>query len=82
VEQDQVLKLAIGTDINTWDIVKFPDGDDRFVWLQIYETLVRLDKDLNLTPGLVESWEAQENGKVWTFNLRRDVKFHDGTLFT
>jgi peptide/nickel transport system substrate-binding protein len=81
-EQEQVLKVAIGTDINTWDIVKFPDGDARFAWSQIYETLVRLDKDLNLTPGLAESWEAQENGKVWTFNLRRDVKFHDGTPFT
>ncbi len=78
---EQVLKVAIGTDINTWDIVQFPDGDARFVWSQIYETLVRLDADLNLIPGLAESWEPQENGKVWIFQLRKDAKFHDGTPF-
>ncbi|MFA6807755.1 MAG: ABC transporter substrate-binding protein [Eubacteriales bacterium] len=81
-KQEQVLKVAIGTDINTWDIVKFPDGDARFVWSQMYETLVRLDSDLNLVPGLAESWESQEDGKVWIFHLRKNVKFHDGTPFT
>lgn len=81
-EKQQELKVAIGTDINTWDITKFPDGDARFVWAQLYETLVRLDSDLKLTPGLAESWQPQEGSKVWVFNLRKDVKFHDGTPFT
>jgi peptide/nickel transport system substrate-binding protein len=80
--KDQILDVAIGTDINTWDITKFPEGDARFVWSQIYETLVRLDADLNMVPGLAESWESQENGKVWIFKLRQDVKFHDGTPLT
>jgi len=79
--QEKVLKVAIGTDINTWDIVKFPDGDARFVWAQIYETLVRLDSDLKIIPGLAESWESQEDGKVWIFHLKKGVKFHDGTDF-
>ncbi len=79
---EQILKVAIGSDINTWDIVQFPDGDARFVWAQIYETLVRLDEDLNLIPGLAESWEPQEDGKVWLFHLRKGVQFHDGTPFT
>lgn len=81
-QQGQVLKVAVGTDVNTWDIDKFPDGDARFVWAQIYETMVRLDADLNLVPGLAESWESQDNGKTWTFKLRKNVEFHDGTPFT
>lgn len=81
-EPEQVLKVAIGTDVNTWDIVQFPGGDARFVWSQIYETLVRLDQDLKMIPGLAESWEPQDNGKVWIFHLRKGVKFHDGTPFT
>lgn len=81
-QPEQTLKVGISTDINTWDITQFPDGDARFVWSQIYETLVRLDEDLNLVPGLAESWEPQENGKVWIFHLRKGVKFHDGTPFT
>ncbi|WP_027399028.1 ABC transporter substrate-binding protein [Anaerovorax odorimutans] len=78
---EQVLKVGIGTDINTWDIVNFPDGDARFVWAQIYDTLVRLDSDLNMVPGLAESWEPEDNGKVWIFHLRKNIKFHDGTPF-
>jgi len=58
----QVLTVAVASDVNTWDISQFPDGDARFVWAQIYETLVRLDEDLNLIPGLAESWEAQDKG--------------------
>lgn len=81
-ESQQVLKVAIATDVNTWDITQFPDGDARFVWSQAYETLVRLDEDLNVIPGLAESWEPQDNGKVWIFHLRKGVKFHDGTPFT
>lgn len=81
-QPEQVLKVAIGTDINTWDIAQFPDGDGRFVWAQIYETLVRLDSDLKIIPGLAESWETTNNGKEWVFHLRKNVLFHDGTPFT
>ncbi len=80
--EEQILQVAMGTDINTWDIDKFPDGDARFVWSQIYETLVRLDTDLNLIPGLAQSWETTDNGKTWIFKLRENVRFHDGTPFT
>jgi len=34
------------------------------------------------TPSLAESWESNETGDVWTFNLRDDVFFHDGTQLT
>ena len=34
------------------------------------------------TPSLASSWESDELGKVWTFYLRDDVYFHDGTQLT
>ncbi len=47
----------------------------------IYEPLVTRDKNLKLTPALATSWK-QTSPTVWRFELRKDVKFHDGTPFT
>src|SRR5262245_30820941 len=47
----------------------------------LFNNLVTIDSELNYIPELAESWEVQENGKVYVFKLRRGVKFHDGTDF-
>jgi peptide/nickel transport system substrate-binding protein len=47
----------------------------------IFETLIMLDGDFQLQPGLAESWEFVEPN-TWRFKLREGVTFHDGTPFT
>lgn len=47
----------------------------------VYGTLTELDEELNVVPGLAESWETSEDGLTVTFDLREDVTFHDGTEF-
>ncbi|MDR1133602.1 MAG: ABC transporter substrate-binding protein, partial [Synergistaceae bacterium] len=45
----------------------------------IYETLTRYDASTQkLEPLLAESWSVSPDGKTWTFEIRRGVKFHDG----
>ncbi|MUK60143.1 staphylopine-dependent metal ABC transporter substrate-binding protein CntA, partial [Pseudomonas aeruginosa] len=46
----------------------------------IYEPLVRNTKD-GIKPLLAKKWDVSEDGKTYTFHLRDDVKFHDGTPF-
>jgi peptide/nickel transport system substrate-binding protein len=48
---------------------------------QVYEALVKRGKKLEILPGLAESWK-QVSGTVWRFNLRKGVKWHDGSPFT
>jgi peptide/nickel transport system substrate-binding protein len=47
----------------------------------VYDTLVYLALDGRFVPGLAERWEISDNEQVYTFYLRRDVRFHDGTPF-
>ena len=49
--------------------------------LNIYDPLVRRDRDLKLEPALATSW-SQTAPDTWRFTLRRGVTFSDGTRFT
>lgn len=58
----------------------------RFVGNNIYDALVRFDLDQGeeipeLEPSLAESWTISPDQRTWTFTLREDVQFHDGTAF-
>lgn len=46
----------------------------------VYESLVEKTKD-GIQPLLAESWDISDDGKVYTFYLRKNVTFHDGTPF-
>jgi peptide/nickel transport system substrate-binding protein len=48
----------------------------------VYDTLVyRNDTTHDFVPGLAASWQVSPDGLTYTFVLRQDVKFHDGTPF-
>ena len=51
--------------------------------LQLYEGLVKLSaKDLSVIPALAESWTKNDNATVWTFHIRKGVKFHNDECFS
>ncbi len=49
---------------------------------QVFNGLVKYDKDIKLIGDLAERWLVTNNGKTITFYLRRGVKWHDGVEFT
>ena len=67
--------------IKTLDPVALGDAPSHHVVNQIAETLVDFDGDLNLVPELAESWEVSEDGKTYTYHLRKGVMFHDDDCF-
>lgn len=50
------------------------------VMKQIYDTLVLATEELEMKPALAESWERLDD-TTWQFNLKKDVKFHNGEDF-
>ena len=48
----------------------------------VMSPLVRWNRELKPQPDLAESWEAQESGRVWIFELRKGVTFHNGKDLT
>ncbi len=51
-------------------------------FFSVYDTLVyRHPQTLEFVPGLAERWEMAPDGLSWTFYLKQNVRFHDGTEF-
>ena len=76
--QAETFRFAFQGDVQTMD----PHGLFETMTLgfqrNIYEGLVIRDKDMKLTGALAEKWTNTEP-TVWRFNLRKGVKFHDGS---
>ena len=51
------------------------------VHMSVLEGLTKINMDGKVTPLLAESWSTDPDGKVYTFKLRKGVKFHDGEAF-
>lgn len=47
--------------------------------MQIFSGLVRIDENMKVQSDIAESWDKSADGKTYTFRLRHDVKFHDGS---
>ena len=48
----------------------------------MFSGLVSLNSELEIIPDLAESWDVGEGGTQYTFNLRDDIKFSDGSSVT
>ncbi|MEA3230282.1 MAG: ABC transporter substrate-binding protein [Thermodesulfobacteriota bacterium] len=77
------LVYALYGDIKDWDpAVAF--SLEVYMLRQVYESLTVYNtpgESPQILPGLATSWNTSEDGLTWTFNLRKDVKFHDGESF-
>ncbi len=51
------------------------------VILMTWEPLVAISNTGNLMPKLAERWESNADKTVWTFTLKKGVRFHDGVPF-
>jgi peptide/nickel transport system substrate-binding protein len=54
---------------------------ERQIFQSIYDKLVDLDPSGKIVPMLAEKWSVSDDKKTYTFNLRKGVKFQDGTDF-
>jgi peptide/nickel transport system substrate-binding protein len=74
------LVFAQAQDAVTLDPHDATDGFSVNNTSNVFDTLVRFRADTTqVEPSLAESWTASADGLVWTFKLRKGVKFHDGT---
>ncbi len=66
------LDPASAYDFFTWEVLS-----------NVMDTLVKYEPGTDrIVPAIAESWEVKDNGTVWIFHLRKNVRFCDGTPVT
>jgi peptide/nickel transport system substrate-binding protein len=73
------LTVVHGVDISYLDVQAAPGYETVWINMNMHNSLLTLDRDLNPVADLAKTWEVSPDGLVYTFALHEGVKFHDGT---
>ena len=82
VAAEKVFVYNLGVEPRTIDPVLNNAVDGSNMIYNIFEGLFRIGFDDKPEAGLAESWDISEDGLTWTFHLRDNLKWHDGTPIT
>ncbi len=75
------LSIGIGVEPETLDPGDAVYVQEQFILQSLFDSLLSISADGELHPGLATKWEPNADFSDFTFTLREDVKFHDGTAF-
>lgn len=73
------ITYATDQEPDCWDPHTSAQDVTAFLQRPIYDSLVYQAPDGTIEPWLATKWQVGKDGKVYTFELRKDVTFHDGT---
>ena len=77
------LVLAVSSDPKTFNDIVSTDAYSGAITAMLFEGLTTADPfTLKVIPNLAKSWAVSPDGLQWTFHLREDVKWFDGTPFS
>lgn len=79
---DARLSVAVQAAVTQWDPAENLGGPETAALKMVYDTLVDADVDNNPMPRLAESWTQADDKLSFTFTLRDDATFTDGTPVT
>lgn len=81
-QEPKELKVGLYREMRGLDPAAYEGEPETMATEMLFDRLVCLGDDLAYYPWLATDWEISEDGAEWTFHLRDDVTFHDGTPFT
>ncbi|MBD5157791.1 MAG: ABC transporter substrate-binding protein [Butyrivibrio sp.] len=81
-EQKSSVVVGIQQDIDSLDPHKATAAGTKEILFNIFEGLVKPDENGNLMNAVASDYSVSEDGLVYTFTLRENVKFHNGNVVT
>ena len=77
-EDEKIFVMAYPSDIGEMNPLFSRSERTGWFLIQIYDSLIAYDTQMNTIPWLATSWEITPDAKNFTFHIRQGVKWHDG----
>ena len=83
-EKEESLTVALAADVDSLHPSDYSTNIESQILDQVYDTLLYMDMSgsKDPEPRLAETWDVSDDGMTYTFHLRKDATFHDGTPVT
>ncbi len=78
----KTIHIRVGGSPETIDPALNSAVDGANMIIHAYEGLLKFDKNNDIVAGLAETWEQSKDGLTWTFHLRNNLKWSDGSTLT
>lgn len=74
-----LLTISVSQEFGTIDPHRGTDYAEAMAMVNLYDALIFPDENGEMQPKIAESWEISDDGTSYTFNLKQDIMFHDGS---
>ncbi len=81
IDENKVFKLNRYDNISSLDPINARTQANNWACNLIYNSLVKIDQQLEIQPDIAKSWVISSNGKTYSFTLKNDVYFHKHEAF-
>jgi len=72
------INIAMPTDVTSFDPLKIRNINMANIYTLIFESPLSIDVDGVIRSNLVENWSVDVTGMIWTFQLRKNIMWHNG----
>ena len=76
------LVVGIPSDVLALDPMRDQSTIGLSLFNNVYDALTSIARDGSIEPRIAQSWDSSPDAKVWTFKIRPNIRFHDGTTLT
>lgn len=80
--QQQPLRAVLNLELQVLDPIITTSNVTRAYAYLVYDTLIALDSKGEYRPQMLEGWTVSDDHLTWTFKLREELEWHDGTPVT
>lgn len=81
VPKDTLIIASIGDAVMLNPILS-SDASSAQVEGFVFDSLITVDDNLNFIPRMAQKWTVSKDGRIWTFYLKKGIRWHDGVEFT